>query len=60
MIAELFLALQLLDGVKQQDGIAPSSTPKQTDQEKFVEGPKDFIDGIKDVLPKIKWPPKGF
>ena len=57
MLAELFLALQLLDGVKQRDGIAPSSTPEQTDQERFIEGAKDFVEGIKD---KFKWPPKGF
>jgi hypothetical protein len=53
-LAELFLALELLDGVKQRDGISPSSTPEQTAQEKFVEGTKDFIEGIKD---KFKWPP---
>ena len=56
-LAELFLALELLDGVKQRDGIAPSSTPEQTDQERFIEGAKDFVEGIKD---KFKWPPKGF
>jgi len=50
-LAELFLALQLLEGVKQRDGIAPSDT--QTNVEQFVEGTKDFIAGLKD-----KWPPK--
>ena len=50
-LAELFLALQLLDGVKQRDGIAPSDTQKPQDQ--FVEGAKDFIAGIKDAF---KWP----
>jgi hypothetical protein len=54
-LAELFLALQLLDGVKQRDGIAPSDTQKQKPQDQFVEGAKDFIDGIKDAF---KWPPK--
>jgi hypothetical protein len=53
MLAELFLALQLLDGVKQRDGIAPSSTPEQTDQEKFVEGAKDFIAGLEDAFDKF-------
>ena len=53
MLPELLFALQLLDGVKQQDGIAPSSTPKQTDQEKFVEGAKDFIAGIEDTFDKF-------
>jgi hypothetical protein len=52
-IAELFLALELLDGVKQRDGIAPSDTPKQKPQDKFVSGAKDFIAGLRD-----KWPPK--
>jgi len=52
-IAELFLALELLDGVKQRDGIAPSDTPKQKPQDKFVEGTKKFIAGLRD-----KWPPK--
>jgi len=52
-IAELFLALELLDGVKQRDGIAPSDTPKQKPQDKFVGGVKDFIAGLRD-----KWPPK--
>ena len=51
MIAELFVALQLLDSVKQRDGIALSDTQKP--QHKFVEGAKDFIAGLKD-----KWPPK--
>ena len=50
-LAELFLALQLLEGVKQRDGIAPSDTPKP--QDRFVEGAKDFIAGLRD-----KWPPK--
>ncbi len=50
-LAELFLALQLLEGVKQRDGIAPSDT--QTNVEQFVEGTKDFIAGLRD-----KWPPK--
>ena len=54
-LAELFLALELLDGVKQRDGIAPSDTQKP--QDKFVEGAKDFVEGIRDALPKIKWPP---
>ena len=52
-IAELFLALELLDGVKQRDGIAPSDTQTQKPQDKFVEGAKDFIAGLRD-----KWPPK--
>ena len=51
-IAELFLALQLLDGVKQRDGIAPSDTQKP--QDKFVEGSKDFAAGIKDAFDKFK------
>lgn len=51
-IAELFLALQLLDGVKQRDGIAPSDTqPAQVEQ--FVEGSKDFAAGIKDAFDKF-------
>tara|TARA_Y100001963_G_C6627964_1_gene374884 strand:+ start:632 stop:820 length:189 start_codon:yes stop_codon:yes gene_type:complete len=49
MLPELFLALQLLDGVKQRDGMTPSGTQKP--QEQFVEGTKDFIEGIKDALP---------
>jgi len=52
-IAELFLALQLLDGVKQRDGIAPSDTQVVKPQDKFVSGAKDFIAGLRD-----KWPPK--
>jgi len=44
-IAELFLALELLDDVKQRDGIASSDTQKP--QDKFVEGSKDFVAGIK-------------
>ena len=57
-LAELFLALQLLDGVKQRDGIAPSDT--QSPQDKFVEGSKDFAAGIKDFIAGLrdKWPPK--
>ena len=51
MIAELFVALELLDSVKQRDGIALSDTQKP--QDKFVEGAKDFIAGLRD-----KWPPK--
>ena len=51
-IAELFLALELLDGVKQRDGIAPSDT-QQTNVQEFVSGAKDFIAGLRD-----KWPPK--
>jgi len=51
MIAELFVALQLLDSVKQRDGIALSDTQKP--QDKFVSGAKDFIAGLRD-----KWPPK--
>jgi len=51
MIAELFVALQLLDSVKQRDGIALYDTQKP--QDKFVEGAKDFIAGLRD-----KWPPK--
>ena len=48
MIAELLLALELLDGVKQRDGMTPSGTPtKQKPQEKFVKGLKEFIKGIK-------------
>jgi len=54
-LAEIFLALELLDGVKQRDGIAPSDTPKQKPQDKFVEGAKDFVAGIKDAF---KFPPK--
>ena len=51
-IAELFLALELLDGVKQRDGIAPSDTqPAQV--ERFVEDSKDFAAGIKDALDKF-------
>ena len=51
-IAELFLALELLDGVKQRDGIAPSDTqPAQV--ERFVEGSKDFAAGIKDAFDKF-------
>ena len=49
-IAELFLALQLLDGVKQRDGITPSDTQPQ---DKFVEGSKDFAAGIKDAFEKF-------
>ena len=51
-IAELFLALELLDGVKQRDGIAPSDT-QQTNVEQFVEGSKDFAAGIKDAFDKF-------
>ncbi len=51
-IAELFLALQLLDGVKQRDGIAPSDT-QQTNVQEFVSGTKDFIAGLRG-----RWPPK--
>ena len=51
-IAELFLALQLLDGVKQRDGIAPSDTQVKP-QDKFVEGSKDFAAGIKDAFSKF-------
>ena len=51
MIAELLLALELLDGVKQRDGMTPSGTPpaqvEQKPQDKFVKGVKDFIKGIK-------------
>jgi hypothetical protein len=50
-IAELFLALQLLDDVKQRDGIASSDTQKPQDQ--FVEGSKDFVAGIKDAFDKF-------
>ncbi len=50
MLPELFLALQLLDGVKQRDGMTPSDT-QQTNVQEFVEGSKDFIQGIKDALP---------
>ena len=49
-IAEFFLALQLLDGVKQRDGITPSDTQPQ---DKFVEGSKDFAAGIKDAFDKF-------
>ena len=52
-LAELFLALQLLDGVKQRDGIAPSDTQQQKPQDKFVEGSKDFVAGIKDAFDKF-------
>ena len=48
-LAELFLALQLLDGVKQRDGIASSDTP----QDKLAEGAKDFAAGIKDTFDKF-------
>ncbi len=48
-LAELFLALQLLEGVKQRDGITPSDT-QQTNVEQFVEGSKDFVAGIKDAF----------
>ena len=51
MIAELFVALQLLDSVKQRDGIALSDTQKP--QDKFVEGSKDFAAGIKDAFDKF-------
>jgi hypothetical protein len=48
MIAELLFALQLLDGVKQRDGITPSGTPtEQKPQEQFVTGVKKFIGRIK-------------
>mgnify|MGYP003150077831 CR=1 FL=1 len=50
-IAELFLALELLDDVKQRDGIASSDTQKP--QDKFVEGSKDFVAGIKDAFDKF-------
>ncbi len=48
MLPELFLALQLLDGVKQRDGMTPSGTPtKQKPQEQFVTGIKKFVNRIK-------------
>ena len=50
-IAELFLALELLDDVKQRDGIASSDTQKP--QDKFIEGSKDFVAGIKDAFDKF-------
>ena len=50
MIAELFVALQLLDSVKQRDGITLSDTQPQ---DKFVEGSKDFAAGIKDTFDKF-------
>ena len=56
MLPELFLALQLLDGVKQRDGMTPSDTPGSKPQEQFVEGTKKFVDAIKDKLPRIKNP----
>ena len=36
--AELFLALQLLDGVKQRDGITPSNTPTEGAIERGKKG----------------------
>ena len=56
MLPELFLALQLLDGVKQRDGMTPSDTPGSKPQDRFVTGSKDFIEGIKAKLPRIKNP----
>ena len=32
---ELFLALQLLDGVKQRDGVTPSDTPDRPKQREY-------------------------
>ena len=47
MLPDLFLALQLLDGVKQRDGMTPSDTPGSKPQEQFVTGIKKFVDRIK-------------
>ena len=51
MLPELLFALQLLDGVKQRDGITPSDTlslqVEQKPQDKFITGVGKFIKQIK-------------